>query len=559
MVAQEPSSAASGARFRWVEALALALLAALPVVPYLAVILRTGVPRFTLFGDFALLEQATRHAWHLDTFLGPYSRFHWHHPGPLFFYVVAPFSAAFGTTSTGLYVGTCLVNAASAAAMVVSTRIFVTRAHALAVLAVVLAWFAAFGNVTANPWNPLVIVLPMMAYLLHVALFARGDVKAAFPTVFFAALVTQMHIAVTTTVAVTFAVAIAAYAIDARRRFKTEPSATKHELRLLALAAAFLVFLFLPPLYEQITAPGSGNLSRILHFFLHRTEPQKPLMTALRQWVVATSWMPERVWTRTLADESYIPLVMRWDSVTTEISRSALYIVLGHVVLTAGAAFAAWRTRDRVSLALLAMGTLANIVAISALRSIVGESYHYLVFWATAGSAIAWAGIVSVAFAAVSRLRVSAPQARIITAGIVALACVCAIESTSLQHRWFEKYGVAPASRPRERDDLHAIYTALRARLGTEHTPVIYAEGAWDMAYATVLELEKDGLDVRVPEHNVWIYAGVRGPEGAKNPLHVWFSTTPLTLPFPGCLDFLAKSGDITAYTAATGRPCDGR
>src|SRR5690606_41981929 len=102
---------------RCIEAIAFGLLAALPVLPHLVLLLREGVPRFGLFGDFALLEHATRHVWSGDTLLGPYSRFRWNHPGPLFFYLAAPFQAAFGTASTGLYVATCFVNAAAAAAL----------------------------------------------------------------------------------------------------------------------------------------------------------------------------------------------------------------------------------------------------------------------------------------------------------------------------------------------------------------------------------------------------------------------------------------------------------
>jgi hypothetical protein len=168
--------------------------------------------------------------------------------------------------------------------------------------------------------------------------------------------------------------------------------------------------------------------------------------------------------------------------------------------------------------------------------------------------------VLSVLFSAIAEIRIATAWIRAaVSVTAVALAVVAATTTTSLQRRWFQKYPVAPASRPPERADLRAIYESLRARLGADQVPVIHAEGAWDMAYATILELEKDGAEVRVPEVQRWIYAGVRSPEGLEKQLHVWFSTTPLPLPFAGCLRVVSKSGDISMYTSPSASPCEHR
>ena len=70
-------------RTRRIEAVALGLLALLPVVPYLTFVLRSGVPRHGLFGDLAGIEQATLHVWSGDTLVGPTSRFDFAHPARL--------------------------------------------------------------------------------------------------------------------------------------------------------------------------------------------------------------------------------------------------------------------------------------------------------------------------------------------------------------------------------------------------------------------------------------------------------------------------------------------
>ena len=112
-----------------IELACFALVALLPLVPYLAFLLAEGAPRYTLHADFALIEHEVRHVFLGDTLLGLGSRFHWHHPGPAFFYLCAPFTALFGSSSTGLYVGTWVLAAFSAAAPVVTVRLYASRAY----------------------------------------------------------------------------------------------------------------------------------------------------------------------------------------------------------------------------------------------------------------------------------------------------------------------------------------------------------------------------------------------------------------------------------------------
>src|ERR1043166_6073345 len=53
-------------------------------------------------GDMAVLEIGTLHASTGAQLLGPYSRFHWNHPGPLYFYLLVPFYVLSGRQSWSL-------------------------------------------------------------------------------------------------------------------------------------------------------------------------------------------------------------------------------------------------------------------------------------------------------------------------------------------------------------------------------------------------------------------------------------------------------------------------
>jgi hypothetical protein len=543
-----PASPGSSRRF---DVVVLSLLAALPVLPYLLFALREGVPRFSIAGDFALLEQATRHVWKADAFLGPYSRFHWHHPGPLFFYLAAPFTAMFGTASTGLFVGTCAINASASATVVALLRVAATRMHAIVGLLVVLGWFAAFGNVAASPWNPLVIVLPLMAFFVGCACLAKGDVRGLVPAVLFGALAVSTHVAAGATVAVSALLAGACYVW--RRRRGTLRS---FEGRSLAIAGVIVLVAFVPPLFEQVSATP-GNMSALLEFFVHHPVPPKVIGTAARNALLSLSWMPDRLFERALPVEGWIAHGMRWDEMPKHLSRTASAIAVVHVLSAMVAAVLVIRRKDATSGSLLGFGVLAQIIATFSLRAIVGDDLHYLVFWTTAGSSITWLGILA-AFAAPVTLRATAltasRRARSIAWGAILVAMFgIAVVTTSFQRDWLARIGGLPGSYPGMKPTMSALHGALRQRLTADGaTAVVHLDGAYDLAQAMVLELEKDGIDVRVGEDDRWIFTGARSGAGLERPFHVWFSQPLLPLPRSGCLERLVEVEGAAVFVSPT-------
>ncbi len=50
----------------------------------------TGLPDVPSEIDIAMIELYTRHAMEGNQFVGMYSRFGWNHPGPAYFYMLAP-------------------------------------------------------------------------------------------------------------------------------------------------------------------------------------------------------------------------------------------------------------------------------------------------------------------------------------------------------------------------------------------------------------------------------------------------------------------------------------
>lgn len=179
---------------------AAALVVAPAVVAGIVVAMRLwafDVPQ----GDIATLEIRVLHALHGDQLLGPYSRFGASHPGPLYFYLLAPLYAAMGRCGGSLYVGATLISSAALGVVVWIAHRHLDDARARAVLlsATALLVLASFDShqplAIATPWNPYVALLPFAALLLVGATVARGRLSLLPLVVFLHAFTSQTHTA----------------------------------------------------------------------------------------------------------------------------------------------------------------------------------------------------------------------------------------------------------------------------------------------------------------------------------------------------------------------------
>ncbi len=494
------------------EGLFLGTVAALPLVPYLLHFARDGAARFAVKGDFAALELQTRLAMTGDVLLGPYSRYKFAHPGPLYFYVLAPLYKLTGGSSAAVPLGACAIGAVAAFATVYGARLL-GRAHGVAAILAVLAWLAAFGNVCATSWNPMVVVLPLAAYFVLAAAFACGHTRAAVPAAFFGVLAAETHLACVLTVAGVGTAALGAH-LGWRRRQPDRPS-----WRPLAVAAALLAIALLPPLLEQLRNGDQGNLTKLLRTFLHREEPMKSWSRAVRNLFLAVDWLPDRLTQRTLLEEGLIPRVMGWDPVPDEASTTVIRLAFFHLLLVGAAFVVAKRRRDGPGAVLLSFAVLAELLGIVSLRSALGIDYRYLVFWTSAATTVAWLAAFAVLFGAVSskvRLPRRAPEVFLGAMVVAALAC------GHLQRVWIGHNHPAPKQRP----GLQTIYEHLRAELRARGAqPVLHIDGAWELDVAFQLELARDGITAFVHDDERWIF-GPKPPSWttATKPLHVWAS-----------------------------------
>lgn len=229
-------------------------------------------------GDYSLILLETERASRLEALVGPYSRFHFHHPGPIVFYLYAIGRVVFGylATPTGaLYLTQLLINAALLSLAFASvkrgeeSKFFTPILFALFLLVSI----EARGGVLRDIWNPSVAYVSTFAFLLFSASILRGDFTSLIPWVLSACISLSHHVGSAPIVLVIGASSLIKGAYHPSRH-----TPTSKEIR---VSAAILIFSFALPLWEAIKGDSLGNIGEIVRFFLN-TEPRHSLTESLR-------------------------------------------------------------------------------------------------------------------------------------------------------------------------------------------------------------------------------------------------------------------------------------
>jgi hypothetical protein len=204
--------------------------------------------------------------------VGAHSRYGWDHPGPLLFWVLAPFEWLFGTT--GALVGTVVLNSLA----VVGALLIARRTGGLPLVVLVggalltLTW-ALGPSLLADPWNPWVAVLPFFTFVLLAWDLADGEVRALPWLVGLGTFLVQAHLGYVLLV-LGLGLAAALLARGAVRRGQPADgavaAATARRSTQVALVVAAV--LWVPPLLQQLVG-AEGNLTAIVRFVRDPSEP----------------------------------------------------------------------------------------------------------------------------------------------------------------------------------------------------------------------------------------------------------------------------------------------
>lgn len=250
---------------------------------YISIIfLVNGVPDFPNSGDAALLELNTRNVFSRGILLGPYSRFPFFHPGPLYFQLRYPIYTIFGCRNSSFLFVTVVIQALS---LFLCWKI--AREVGNGSLALFFAASAAMyllstdKSIWLSEWNPYIVILPFMLYTVSMAAFASGLLKYIPLAIVSGSLAAQTHISVIPSMMVigAFAVLCFIYPWTVSSR-KSSSFVWKPVL----IGAGLLLLLWAAPLYQQLfPGDGQGNMTSIVDFF-RETPPDVNSQRASAMW-----------------------------------------------------------------------------------------------------------------------------------------------------------------------------------------------------------------------------------------------------------------------------------
>jgi hypothetical protein len=228
---------------------------------------------------------------HHTPLVGAWSRWGWAHPGPMLFWVLAPFFWLFG--ATGVLVGTGLLSALAAggAVLVGYRRGGMQLALLIALLEALLAHALGLG-LLVDPWNPWAAFLPFVLFLLLVWCVLCDDFVMLPVAVAVGSFSLQTHAGYLPLVGGLLFIAAgwtAWAAITARRHAASSATAetgrdppesppslgappAPRAMRALTVSAIVALVVWSAPLVQQVSS-DTGNLGNLLSYARSPSEP----------------------------------------------------------------------------------------------------------------------------------------------------------------------------------------------------------------------------------------------------------------------------------------------
>lgn len=516
----------------------LAVVAVL--VPFCVVGVRYGLTgQLVGGGDQALIELDLFDLGNLHQGVGLYSRMGWAHPGPAWLVLMAPWYWLFGSSGAALVAASLLVHGLVAALVVVVAG-HGARWHRPVAAAVVLLYVLRMPAVDfVGVWNPFALLLPTMLVVLLAARACAGSLVAGAATLVVGSYLVQTHVGTVPLVGAVGLVAAVALLVRWRRHRLPDPGRAGR--RGLVALGGLLLLVWVPPVVQQLTADGTGNL-RLLAGGLLAGEPGAPSPT----WADTVSTTGQQLGAAVFGWPAQ-PALVDATILTPAVVAAVVVQLLGCAVV----AVAGLRTGVPAAGWLAAVTGTATVAGVVSVHSITGLLLNYLVLWISVlPGLLLLAGIWLLGAWAVT------PPPRVPTArwtagrgpllgsvaalsGALATVVLAVGLTLSLQRGAETMLGDQPGAAEAARLALDA----LPAADGEDRRVLLDIRDVdtWTTATAVALELEQAGYDVTVADQWVYGFGVDRRADGAES----W--TVALQPLDPGAGELPNQVGAVTA------------
>ncbi len=531
----------------------------LPFFIAAGVFFANGLPEVFTDGDGALLEMSVGTAMTSAQFLGPYSRFGFNHPGPSYFYLLAPLYWLMGRNALSLNVSVLLINASALLAMLIVVWRSTNRWIYAWFVFLMACYMRQIIPILLSIWNPFVAIFPFLLAMLCFAMIASGRFSLFPLAVVAASFAMQTHLGF---IPATMAAAICSVFLGGLHVWRgTALCSTAHMRRFLEIGALFALWLWALPIIEQYTH-SPGNLSKIIAVFSEQDEARSwndtfNLASSIFSYFSLTAFSP-------LSSPIY-PAIPP----DSAFRLTGAMITVGQFGLLGGMFFFA-RRRKHPAIAMLALcAAVLSVVMLTSIRRIIGEAHDYLVIWMTTIGVMIWLPCGEFLFFWLDTLRNGSRHRQTdgrrlleygLTLGVIAL--------TLLNSEHFAKEADMLAQNrhtcvPNFSDVVEKALIFFRQRHITDCRLAIPDHKAWPAAAGLAVQLDKAGIRVEIdPQYAFQYPPKFRGEASSEYILYVVSSgetEEQLEAKFAPNLERIVKASGariwmrrIESYTAAS-------
>lgn len=254
------------------------ILAAIALVTIAAAVVAVArvMPPIVTSSDLAVTELYTELATRGQLMVGPYSRFAWNHPGPIYFYTLAPLYALSEHRAAALFATAVAINLAALVAILwmVSRDERGSLVVMMSIACLVFMW--RLPRLLASPWTAHIPVSASLAFVAACGAVAGGRYRLLPLVILFGSFITQTHLAYVPLVGVLAVVAIASVLILERQR----------SVPMIGASIGLGLVLWLPTLIEALTHRG-GNMASLWRFFVAEAGPGHSIGESVAVWSYA--------------------------------------------------------------------------------------------------------------------------------------------------------------------------------------------------------------------------------------------------------------------------------
>ncbi|MFH1115567.1 MAG: hypothetical protein V1792_16790 [Pseudomonadota bacterium] len=507
----------------------LFLLAGMSTLPLFCAafifIFQAGLPDRCLDIDMSMLELYTIHASHGEQYLGPYSRFGWNHPGPSYFYVMAPLYRLSGQCASSLFLTARIINLISftfLAFIVAGTARKDDRILAIWTIVLLTFYLDRLGpDLLGNPWNPWIVILPFGVFVFSLASFSTGRIAFLPVIVFSGSFLVQTHVGTVPCVLALCATSLALIIVfsgwTGSRPYYVFRAGNGAWIGLSIVLAA--VMWTLPLLEEMRHRPG--NFSKLISFFWS-TSGGNTFFDAFPIIAKQVAWFP-----------SYLLKKMPVAIPAFEYDLLAEFFTVVQMVSLPFVFRNAVTKGFRFRACLTALGGVGVLAGMWSVLRIQGDVFPYLISWMSAIGLANWAVIGTACIEYVDgKLRVHDTWKRVRSRAAEVIAVIAVTAMVAMLIPGFVQVSRRPVA---ESLKVRMLSRTLISYLRENDVkrPVIHFDWSqWSVEAGVIVQIRKSGLDfavknTRSKHQENWplLFPASYGPRG-RDEKHIVFGTS---------------------------------